>query len=65
MFLEKEVMIMEKMEIDNVEASLEKTINKDGRIWGLKKWSDRKAIIIIPKEIGNEKSESVGSDIIE
>lgn len=44
---------MRKLEIDDIEAMIEKTINEDGRIWGLKEWKKRKAIIIIPKENEN------------
>jgi len=40
---------MRKFEISDVEAMIEKTINKDGKIWGLKDWADKKALIIIPK----------------
>ena len=42
--------IMRRIEIDNVEAMLEKTVSEDGKIWGLKEWANKKAIIIIPKE---------------
>lgn len=40
---------MKKIEISDVEAMIEKTINKDGKIWGLKDWANKKAIIIITK----------------
>ena len=40
---------MRKIEIDNVEAMLEKEIDKTGRISGLKQWEGRKAIVIIQK----------------
>lgn len=40
---------MRKIEIDDVEAMIEKTINKDGKVWGLKDWKNKKALIIIPK----------------
>lgn len=41
---------MRKIEIDDVEAMIEKTINKDGRVWGLKDWKNKKVLIIVPKE---------------
>jgi hypothetical protein len=40
---------MSKVEIDNVEAMLEKEV-KDGRVIGLTAWEGRKAVIVIPKE---------------
>jgi len=40
---------MRKVEIENVEAMVEKEI-KDGRIVGLKAWEGRKAIVVITKE---------------
>lgn len=40
---------MRKVEIDNVEAMIEKEI-KDGRIVGLRTWEGRKAIVLITKE---------------
>jgi len=41
---------MRKVEIENVEAMVEKPIDKIGRITGLKQWEGRKAIIVISKE---------------
>jgi|WetSurMetagenome_2_1015567.scaffolds.fasta_scaffold25230_3 hypothetical protein len=46
---------MRKIEIDNVEAMIEKPINKDGKIWGLKDWKNKKALIIIIKEEQKEQ----------
>jgi len=40
---------MKKVEVDNVIAMIEKPIN-DGRIIGLSKWNDKKAIVIIMDE---------------
>jgi len=37
---------MRKVEIDNVEAMVEKPI-KDGRIVGLKQWEGKKAVVVI------------------
>lgn len=41
---------MRKLEIDDIEAMVEKTVSEDGKIWGLKEWANKKVIIIIPKE---------------
>jgi len=41
---------MRRLEISNIEAMVEKTVNKDGKIWGLKDWADKRVLIIIPKE---------------
>ncbi len=41
---------MTKLEIENVEAMLEKTVDSTGRITGFKVWEGRKAIIVIVKE---------------
>lgn len=38
---------MRKLEIDNIEAIVEKTVSEDGKIWGLKEWANRKILIII------------------
>jgi len=38
--------IMQKVEIGNVIAMVEKTI-KEGRITGLKQWEGKKAIVVI------------------
>ena len=40
---------MGKVEIDNVEAMLEKEV-KDGRVIGLTAWEGKNAIIVIPKD---------------
>jgi len=40
---------MRRIEISDVEAMFEKTVNKDGKIWGLKDWANKKVFIIIPK----------------
>ena len=42
--------IMRKIEIDNVEEMIEKTVTKDGKVGGLKKYADRSVLIIITKE---------------
>ena len=44
---------MKKVEVDNVIAMIEKSIN-DGRIIGLSKWNDKKAIVIITDEGAGE-----------
>ncbi|MFB6089263.1 MAG: hypothetical protein ABEK36_05785 [Candidatus Aenigmatarchaeota archaeon] len=41
---------MPKIEIENVEAMLEKEVSEQGRVSGLKQWVGQKAIIVIPKE---------------
>lgn len=41
---------MRKIEVDNVEAMIEKTVSDDGKIWGLKEWANKKVVIIVPKE---------------
>jgi hypothetical protein len=41
---------MRRLEISNIEAMLEKTINEEGKLWGLKEWANKKALIVIPKE---------------
>jgi hypothetical protein len=41
---------MRKLEIDDIEAMVEKTVSEDGKIWGLKEWANRKVIILIQKE---------------
>ena len=61
----KEPEMRNKVEIFDFEAIIEKTISNDGKLWALSKWSNRKAWVIIEREIGNEKSGSVGGDIIE
>jgi len=38
---------MKKLEITDVEATVEKTIDNTGRITGLKAWEGRKAIVVI------------------
>ena len=38
---------MKKVEIDNVVAMIEKTIDPEGRVAGLKQWEGKKAIILI------------------
>jgi len=41
--------IMRKVEIDNVEEFLEKTVTKDGKVGGLKKHAGKKVIIVVTK----------------
>ena len=41
---------MRKIEIDNVEEMIEKTVTKDGKAGGLKKYAERSVLIIITKE---------------
>jgi len=38
---------MKKVEIDNVAAMIEKKIDPEGRIAGLKQWEGKKAIVLI------------------
>jgi len=38
---------MKKVEIDHVEEMIEKTVTKDGKIGGLKKYAGKKVIVII------------------
>jgi hypothetical protein len=40
---------MRKIEIDNVEEMLEKTVTKDGKIGGLTKHAGKNVVIIITK----------------
>jgi len=40
---------MRKVEIDNVEEFLEKTVTKDGKVGGLKKHAGKKVIIVVTK----------------
>lgn len=47
-------MSIRRFEIDNVSVVVEKTITKDGRISGLKKWAGKNAIIVIPRKTNNE-----------
>lgn len=47
---------MRRLKIDDIEAMIEKTINEDGRVWGLKEWKNKKALIIITKEKRNKQS---------
>lgn len=42
--------IMKKVEIDNVEEMLEKTVTKDGKIGGLTKHAGKSVLIVITKE---------------
>ena len=44
---------MKKVEVDNVKAMIEKPINQ-GRIIGLSKWNEKKAIVIITEEEGGK-----------
>lgn len=40
---------MRKVEIDNVEELLEKTVTQDGKVGGLKRHAGKKVIIVITK----------------
>lgn len=42
--------IMRKVEIDDVEELLEKTVTKDGKVGGLKKFAERSVLIVVTKE---------------
>ncbi len=41
---------MRKIEIDNVEELLEKTVTKDGKIGGLTKHAGKNVVIIVTKK---------------
>ena len=43
-------MTMRKVEIDNVEEMLEKTVTKDGKVGGLMKHAGKNVLIIVEKE---------------
>jgi len=43
-------MTMRKVEIDNVEEMLEKTVTKDGKVGGLMKHAGKNVLIIVTKE---------------
>ncbi len=40
---------MKKVEIDNVEEMIEKTVTKDGKVGGLKKYAGKQIIVVVPK----------------
>lgn len=42
-------MTMRRIEIDNVIEMLEKTVTKDGKVGGLKKYSEKNVLIVITK----------------
>jgi putative transposon-encoded protein len=42
-------MTMRKVEIDNVEEMLEKTVTKDGKVGGLMKHAGKNVLIIVTK----------------
>lgn len=44
---------MRKVEIDNVEEFLEKTVTKDGKVGGLKRHAGKNVVIVVTKE-GNK-----------
>lgn len=48
-------MPLRRFETDNVRVVLEKTVSNDGRISGLKKWRNKKAIIIIQDDENETK----------
>jgi len=41
--------VMRKVEIDNIEELLEKTVTQDGKVGGLKRHAGKKVIIVITK----------------
>jgi len=41
---------MRKVEIDNVEELLEKTVTKDGKVGGLKKYAGKSVTIVVTKK---------------
>ena len=41
---------MRKVEIDNVMAMLEKTVTKDGKVGGLKRYAGKNVTIVVTKE---------------
>lgn len=41
---------MRKVEIDNVEELLEKTVTKDGKVGGLTKHAGKTILIVVPNE---------------
>ena len=43
-------MTMRKVEIDNVEEMLEKTVTKDGKVGGLMKHAGKSILIVVTKE---------------
>ncbi len=43
-------MATRRLEIDNIEAMVEKTVSEEGKIWGLKEWADRKVLVIVQKD---------------
>jgi len=43
-------MAMRRVEIDNVEEMLEKTVSKDGKVVGLKKHAGKTVLVIVTKE---------------
>jgi len=43
-------MTMRRVEIDNVEEMLEKTVTKDGKVGGLMKHANKNVLILIIKE---------------
>ena len=42
--------LMRKVEVDNVEAMVEKEVDKNGRLSGFIKYAGRKALVIILQE---------------
>lgn len=45
-------MTMRKVEINNVEEMLEKTVTKDGKVGGLMKHAGKNVIVIVAKKEG-------------
>ena len=43
-------MTMRRVEIDNVEEMLEKTVTKDGKVGGLMKYAGKNVLIIVTKD---------------
>lgn len=42
--------IMKKVEIDNVEEIIEKTVTKDGKVGGLKKYAGKNVTVVVTKD---------------
>jgi hypothetical protein len=47
--------IMRKVEIDNVEELLEKTVTKDGKVGGLMKHAGKNVLIVVTKKENKKK----------
>ncbi|MEM0466700.1 MAG: hypothetical protein QXX20_03770 [Candidatus Thermoplasmatota archaeon] len=45
-------MAIRRVEIENVEEVLEKTVSDDGKVVGLKKHAGKNVLIVVPKKEG-------------